>query len=725
MAGWRGGRTGAMALASGRDRPRLAPLVLRQALPLLAVVLAAVLMRERFRAVDPGAVRDAVAQIAPVQWLCAAAATAVSFLALGRYDAVIHRYLRTGIPDRAARRSGMTAIALSQAAGFGLVTGALARWRMLPGLSLWQALRVTASVTVWFLIAWSVVTAAMLVALRPEGPLGAPGVAAAAASVLLLAAAGAGLSLVSPQIRIKGRSLALPPLPALARLLVYATIDTSAAALALWFLLPEGAAPAPAEVAAAYAVALGAGLILATPGGLGPFDLALMTFLPATSPDGLLAAILAFRIVYFVCPALVAIAALARGPLPQRRGGPSRHARGRLSPAGAPLLLPATVPAFAEAGHLIAGAARAECGLLRQGEHHLLAARQGRDGWVVGRGGQALAALFDPVAGTAGAALLIADLAAAARAEDRVPCLYKCSARTAAAARRLGWAVRPVAREQVVAPSRTAGFSGPAFAGLRRKLRKAAEAGITVEPAAPGSALPLAEMAAIAARWAAARGGERGFSMGRFAPFYVGAQRVWLARAGGRIVAFATFHEGGAEWVLDLMRWDAGAPDGTMHALVARATGDAAGAGVGRVSLAALPCPPRCGPARRLFLRLGGAEGLARFKSAFAPRAETLYIAAPSWPALGLALADILRAVHRPGPLPMLPAVLPSGLPAVPAQESLPAPLAAPPFASLAAPMVAAPATPQAPPPALGGDVPGRAPGIRSPAGDAAPREAA
>jgi phosphatidylglycerol lysyltransferase len=213
--------------------------------------------------------------------------------------------------------------------------------------------------------------------------------------------------------------------------------------------------------------------------------------------------------------------------------------------------------------------------------------------------------------------------------------------------------------------------------------------------------------------------------MGRFAPFYVGAQRVWLARAGGRIVAFATFHEGGAEWVLDLMRWDAGAPDGTMHALVARATGDAAGAGVGRVSLAALPCPPRCGPARRLFLRLGGAEGLARFKSAFAPRAETLYIAAPSWPALGLALADILRAVHRPGPLPMLPAVLPSGLPAVPAQESLPAPLAAPPFASLAAPMVAAPATPQAPPPALGGDVPGRAPGIRSPAGDAAPREAA
>jgi len=710
-----------MALASTGDRPRLAPRVLRQALPLLAAGLAAVLMRDRIPAVDPGAVRDALAHIRPLQWLCAAAAAAVSFAALGRYDAVIHRYLRTGIADAAARRAGMTAIALSQTTGFGLVTGALARWRMLPGLSLGQALRVTAAVTLLFLVAWSVVAAAMVLAFRPGGPLGTPAVAVTAAAVILLATAGTGLSLLCPQARAGGRSLALPPLPALARLLLYVTLDTSAAALALWFLMPEGATAAPAEVAAAYLAALGAGLILATPGGLGPFDLALLAFLPAAPREGLLAAILAFRIVYFAGPALVAVAALARGPLPATPG----H---RLEPS-ATLLPPATALPAAEAGGLITGAARAECGLLRQGEHGLLLARGGRDGWVVGRGGQALVALFDPVAGAAGAALLLPGLAAAARAEDRVPCLYKCSARTAAAARRLGWAVLPVAREQVVAPSPAAGFAGPAFAGLRRKLRKAAQAGVTVEAVAAGGALPLAGMAAVSARWAAARGGERGFSMGRFEPRYAGAQRVWLARAGGRVVAFATFHEGSSEWVLDLMRWDAGAPDGTMHALVARAIGDAALAGIGRLSLAALPCPPRRIPARRLFRSLAASEGLARFKSAFAPRAETLYIAAPSGPALALALLDILRAVHRPAPLPTLRpapvrASLPEALAAVPAAP-LDGPLDTPPDAPPDAPPDTPPDTPLDTPLACGVDARGGHPGIRCPARGAAPREAA
>src|SRR5690606_27482495 len=116
----------------------------------------------------------------------------------------------------------------------------------------------------------------------------------------------------------------------------------------------------------------------------------------------------------------------------------------------------------------------------------------------------------------------------------------------------------------------------PALAGLRRKLRKAAGLRIT-RPAT----LPLAEMQQVAQGWARARGGERGFSMGRFCPEYVVGQRVYLGWEGARLVGFVTFHEGPGrdgrgEWVLDLMRQAATAPDGTMQALVLRAITDAA-----------------------------------------------------------------------------------------------------------------------------------------------------
>ncbi|MGB3313264.1 MAG: phosphatidylglycerol lysyltransferase domain-containing protein, partial [Albidovulum sp.] len=627
-----------VAVAAGDARPRFGRILLRQVVPLAAAVLFLVLLRDRILAIDLGAVRAALGQIGAMQWVGAGLAIVASFAAITRYDIVVHRHLRTGAAAGEAAWAGFSAIAISQVLGLGLITGALVRWRMLPGLGLWQATRLTATVTAFFLLGWAVVTAAAVLILPGVAPLLAmPVVQAGAAAILSVAVLALGAVFWHP--RIAGRDM--PSLGAISRLLTLTLADTVAAALALWALMPDGIVLGPADLIPAYLLALGAGLVLATPGGLGAFEVALLALLPSVPAEPLLAAIVAYRLIYFALPAALAALILIRGP------------GERVAKAGPGVIAPDGLQQ-GRAARQIAGATRSEWGIARQGQHEALVTPGARDGWLIGQTGQALVALFDPFRGDE-TPFLIAALSRAAKDRNRIACLYKCSARTAVHARQAGYSVWPVAEELWLDPAEATGLAGAARAGLRRKLRKAANAGLRIERGRTG-ALPLAAMARVAAGWATHRGGERGFSMGRFAPDYVAGQRVYLGWLGDRLVAFVTFHEGATEWGLDLMRFSAGAPDGTMQALVAAALEDAALQKMHRVSLAALPCPPGRWPlppplARAIQAR-SGCSGLSQFKIAFAPRRTPLYIAAPNLLALTLAAADLAREIHRPAPLP-------------------------------------------------------------------------
>ena len=143
----------------------------RQILPLMLAIFCVYLARERFPSLDRLAVWAALRDVSAGQWLVALIATATSFWALGHYDALMHRALRTGTPTRSAAWAGMAAIAISQTVGLGLVTGSLVRWRLLPGLSLGQATKLTLAVTASFLTGWVIVTA---IAIRSLLPIGAP-----------------------------------------------------------------------------------------------------------------------------------------------------------------------------------------------------------------------------------------------------------------------------------------------------------------------------------------------------------------------------------------------------------------------------------------------------------------------------------------------------------------------------------------------------------------------
>ncbi len=559
-----------------------------------------------------------IQQVPPLNWCSAIAGTILSFWALGRYDAVAHRHLRTGVVESKARRAGMASIAFSQAVGFGLLSGSFARWRLLPRLSPLQAAQLTGFVGITFMTALAVICGASLLLIGQTLALRALG-----GAILFSAFAGLFLCFLHPEWRIRGLKLRLPSLQALLALGLWTLMDVTCAGMALWLLLPEGSGITLTALLPAYFLALGIAIVSSSPGGAGPLELAMIALLPGADPAVLVAGLLAFRAVYYALPAALAGAmllwpALLRYALPEDREEPDMLGADVRAAASQPFDRP-----------------QSETGVILQNGGHVMAF--GLNQVAMLDTPQVAAVLFDPITGRRNE--IPEALARHARARNTAACLYKCSPRMALAARKQGWKVLRIAQDAILSPM-TFDEKGSSFRQLRRKLRHAEKAGLRVEPA--WSTLPMREMAEVDAAWVAQHGAARGTTMGQFEPGYVALQVTFLAWLDDRLIGFMTFHRAADEWCLDLVRQLPGAPDGTGHALVRAALDAAKEAGVARLSLAAVPD-------HRYATRFD--RGLRQFKSCFAPTWETRYIAAPNWPQLALSLAEMIRLVHRPAPL--------------------------------------------------------------------------
>jgi phosphatidylglycerol lysyltransferase len=556
------------------------------------------LLAERLGDAGPDQVAAAIAEIGAVPLALAALATAVSFLAVAGYDLAWHRYLCTGVEPYRAHRAGFAAIAIGQTVGFGIFSGALVRWRMLPELGLMAATRLSVLVAVSFLLAWAVLTSVCLLVL-PDAPF------------VGIAPYGLGLAILGLCAGLAAAGEAMPNLFTIGRLGGLAAVDCLAAGLALWALIPGDVALV--VFLPAFLLALGAGLLSGAPAGLGAFEIVFLALLPGEADLVLLAGVVTWRLIYFALPALAGAGAAiwvgTRPALPQQSVG--------LSP----------VPI-------------AEAGLVAQGDLF-----QHPEGFVAGRTAHALVALA-----------AVPDLqrfCKAARDEARWPVVYKLSGRRAVVARRAGLRVLVVAREAWLDPQ-SFRLEIPARAGLRRKLRRAKAAGVCARV----ETMPdWARLSRINAAWVATRGQERGFTMGRFDSAYLQRQVIVIARQNGAEVGFASFHVAriGDEvvWTLDLLRPDPAAAEGTAQALVLAGLEAAQAAGVRHLSLAAVPVgadAANTGAIARLgrLVASDGVRGLDQFKSAFAPRWQRLYIAAPSALALLVAGIEIWRRVVRP-----------------------------------------------------------------------------
>ncbi|MBY5932665.1 DUF2156 domain-containing protein [Tateyamaria omphalii] len=557
-----------------------------------------------------------LADISALQWIAAAVLTAGSFFAVAQYDVQAHRTLGTGVCARRGRITGAVGIAIGQTVGFGLFSGALARWRMLPEMGVGQALKLSTFVSLTFVVAWACVTG-VICALLPAPPW----TVALSLAALILLPLSAALFFWYPMLRLGKFDIPLPTLRVSGAILLWAMVDMVLAAAALWVLLPAGTM-AFSALLPLFMVALGCGLMSNTPGGVGPFELVLVSALPLGAEASVLAAILAFRVVYYAAPACIAMGAMLR-----------------------PLPVPAPRAALASNWSEMP---RSEAQALRQNGgrvEHTAGTKA-----PIWRTAQTETMFTDARTASPGT---LSGLKQLAGENGRVPLIYKSGARLAHVAQQARWAVLHIANDAVIDLA-DYDIDSPARRRLRRKLRAADKAGITLR----SGVLPDARAAArLDIDWQARCGRARGGSMGRYCPEYVSEQWVVSAYSGNELIAFATFHRGARDWCLDIMRHGAAAPDGTMHALVHRALTEAQAIGVVRVSLAsviACPDPHRAiwrWAAERAVIQAGG-TGLRQFKSAFAPRWVPRYAAAPTWAALALGLADVARTIRAPDPLP-------------------------------------------------------------------------
>ncbi len=594
-------------------------------IPFLVLAVCLWILWPTVRALDFGLLLAQWRDISASQWMGAGLFTGFSFWAVGKYDVIAHRHFGTQVDTAVAHRSGMAAIALSQTLGMGLITGSLARWRLLPSLPPSRAAQITVFVTTLFLVAGGAIIGVIALITPIPDSVRLPAGLALITSVLVLAVA-----LIRPQLGIGKRQMNLPGLPAIGGALVWAAVDLFEACMVLYMLLPADLRPDLWAFVPIFCIALGAGVLSGTPGGVGPFELVLLSLttvtMPAAVPEtSLIVALAGFRLVYYAVPAVLAGLYFAHGE--QRTP--------RISPALTSL-------------RDVSSAPRAETSVLRQTNGVIAELAHNRIGiWVTS---QCLTGMFSPF--TRPCPAFFAALRTAARNRNRFAVLYKCDAVTALIARKVGWQVLHMSDDAVVNLD-TFDVHSPSRSNLRRKLRKAGKAGVKIRAMHPSD---IPEMAKIDVAWQHHHGTARGGTMGRFCPDYLSHQIVYVAEIGGCIHAFASFHKCAQEWTLDIMRDGPNSPDGTMYALVHHALTDAQHSTAHRFCLAAVPACPD--PSNRFWrwvafksAALSHSAGLRQFKSTFAPTWVPLYMASPTRFSLLIAALDIARAILFPGPV--------------------------------------------------------------------------
>ncbi len=323
-----------MPTAPTRDggRARLAGW-LKQAVPILVLVLALALaawaIQHELSAVSLEDVGAAFGGISKGDLMLSGLLVALSYVTLIGYDWSAFRYLQLPAPIGRLALGSFCGYAIANTAGFAVITGASARHRIhaAGGLTLFDAGRValfssTAFVVgitllggIGLLMAPDAVSDLVSLPARLIRPIGA-GLVVATLVVMLYCALGR-------PIRIGRFVLPMPGFKLAVTQLVLSVVDVCLAGGALYVLVGAGtdAGISYFEFLAVYCAALTAGLLSHVPGGVGVFDaIILSAYGWRIGAAEALAALLAFRILYYIAPFLIAAIVLAFVEIARHRG---------------------------------------------------------------------------------------------------------------------------------------------------------------------------------------------------------------------------------------------------------------------------------------------------------------------------------------------------------------------------------------------------------------------
>ena len=293
--------------------------------------------------------RDVVAELRALpHWRVALALglTALNYAALTGYDGLAFRFLRNPLPYRRIALTSFIAYVFSHNVGLAFLGGSAVRFRLYSswGLSTSEIATVVGFDAITFWLGFLLLLGTALVLSPPALPAAVHlplastqilGVACLTLFVGYLAI----VSLRRTPLRWRDWELGLPaPRLSLAQVAL-SSVDWALAAAVLYVLLPPMPGVSFATVLGAFLLAQIIGLMSNVPGGLGVFESVVVLLLQRHAPsDALLGALLAYRVIYYFVPFIVAVGMLASYEALQRREGIARAGRffGRWVPGVVP-----------------------------------------------------------------------------------------------------------------------------------------------------------------------------------------------------------------------------------------------------------------------------------------------------------------------------------------------------------------------------------------------------
>src|SRR5262245_27585734 len=288
---------------------------------LIIIVIAISTLIRMLKGVDVTVVLLALRDTSPMQVVLAALCCACAFFTLTFYDLFALRTIgRKHVPYRIAAVSSFTSYTVGHKVGATVFTGGAIRFRIysewgltaidvakicfVSGLTFWLG-----NLTVLGLgMIWHPEAATPMNLLPPEvNRLIGVGCIAGIAAYLTWLSLGKGRR----ELGQNGWKVVLPSTRLTLLQIAIGVVDLGFCALAMYILMPSNPHIDFISLAVVFILSTLLGFASHAPGSLGVFDAAMLVALPQFSKEHLLAALLVFRLLYFVIPFMISITLLA------------------------------------------------------------------------------------------------------------------------------------------------------------------------------------------------------------------------------------------------------------------------------------------------------------------------------------------------------------------------------------------------------------------------------
>jgi len=281
---------------------------------LAAVVFSGWLLYRELRGHTAGEFLAAIRAISPSRWLLALASTALAYSALACYDQLALTHLRRRLDWRFVGLTSFTAYALAHNIGATVVSGALIRYRAYSakGLSAADVGLLVAFTSSTFALG-SLLVAGVTLLIDPDilhrwvnWPRHAAHVIAAALLFWPWLYVLGALFHFRP-LKIGGFSLVYPRPPIAGLQMLLGPIELIGAAGIIYFALRPDTNPGFLPVLGVFVASFALSLISHAPGGLGVLEFSFLKAAPDVPAANLVAALLAFRLLYLILPLLASL----------------------------------------------------------------------------------------------------------------------------------------------------------------------------------------------------------------------------------------------------------------------------------------------------------------------------------------------------------------------------------------------------------------------------------